>query len=170
MTLDNNSTESIADACTPARSVTRRARVRLLSTDLWHSSLPPWEKLTTPEDAARFMARLIGSKDREHFISLHLSTRGAVFGVEIVSLGELNTALVHPREVFKAAILSNADAIIVGHNHPSGDVTPSPEDREVHRTLKDSGTLLGIRVLDFLVVTRNRWHSTASESDDVCVA
>jgi len=110
------------------------------------------------------MTRFIGTKDREHFISIHLSTQGVVFGVEIVSVGELNTALVHPREVFKAAILSNADAIIVGHNHPSGDVTPSPEDCAVHRTLKQSGDLLGIRVLDFLVVARGGWHSMASEA------
>jgi DNA repair protein RadC len=162
MTLDNNSFEPLVDARASARSVRRRSRVRLLSTDLWHSSLPPWEKLTTPEDAARFMTRFVGSRDREYFISLHLSTQGVVFGVEIVSVGELNTALVHPREVFKAAILSNADAIIVGHNHPSGDVTPSPEDRAVHRTLKASGDLLGIRVVDFLVVARGKWHSTAA--------
>lgn len=164
MTPATNSSRSASSVQSPSRSIRRRSRVRLLSTDLWHSSLPPWDKLTTPEDAARFMARFIGTKDREYFISLHLSTQGVVFGVEIVSLGELNTALVHPREVFKAAVLSNADAIIVGHNHPSGDVTPSPEDRAVHRTLKESGDLLGIRVLDFLVVARGKWHSSASEA------
>jgi DNA repair protein RadC len=164
MTLATEPSNSAAKSRPAVRSTKRRSRVRLLSTDLWHSSLPPWEKLTTPEAAARFMARFIGTKDREYFVSLHLSTQGVVFGVEIVSLGELNTALVHPREVFKAAILSNADAIIVGHNHPSGDVTPSPEDRAVHRTLMESGDLLGIRVLDFLVVARGKWHSSASEA------
>lgn len=164
MSIANNPSESAADAPASVRSVRRRSRVRLLSTDLWHSALPPWKKLQTPEDAARFMTRFIGTKDREHFISIHLSTQGVAFGVEIVSVGELNTALVHPREVFKAAILSNADSIIVGHNHPSGDVTPSPEDKAVQHTLKQSGDLLGIRVLDFLIVAHGKWRSMASET------
>lgn len=164
MTLALNPLEPAPGAVTPIRSVRRRSRVRLLSTELWTSALPPWEKLRTPFDVARFMARFIGAKDREHFISIHLSTQGVVFGVEIVSVGELNSALVHPREVFKAAILSNADSIIVGHNHPSGEVTPSPEDRAVHRTLQQSGDLLGIRVLDCLVVAQGKWYSIASEA------
>lgn len=105
------------------------------------------------------LAAWIGRKDREHFAVAHLSAQYRVSAIETVAIGILTTALVHPREVFKAAILNNSAAIIVGHNHPSGDLTPSPDDSAVHRGLVAAGELLGIPVLDFVIVHANRWRS-----------
>lgn len=107
--------------------------------------------LQGPDAAAAALFRYIGHRDREHFAVLHLDTRHRIRGVEIVAIGSLNQAVVHPREVFKAAILSNAAALICGHNHPSGDPTPSEDDLELHRHLKDAGKLLGIEVVDHIV-------------------
>ncbi|MEW9673574.1 RadC family protein [Ammoniphilus sp. 3BR4] len=80
-------------------------------------------------------------------------------GVEKVSVGSLNSAIVDPREVFKAAILHNAASIIVGHNHPSGDPTPSREDLSVTNRLVEAGKILGIEVLDHLILGEERFQS-----------
>src|SRR5438034_2499275 len=90
--------------------------------------------------------------DREHFVVLVLDGKNRVLGYHIVSVGSLTAALVHPREVFKAAILSNAAALILVHNHPSGDPTPSAEDRAITERLRQVGELVGIRVLDHVVI------------------
>lgn len=136
--------------------------LRLLSTELApRVSEPRAAKLTGPEDAGRLLVDLIGRKDREHFVVLHLDTRHRVRSVETISIGTLNTSLVHPREVFKAAILSNSQAIICGHNHPSGELDPSEDDSAIHQRLKEAGHLLGIEVLDFLVVSATDYRSFA---------
>lgn len=91
---------------------------------------------------------------------LCLTTRLGVICYHEVSRGTLNMALVHPRETFRAAILANAAAIVVGHNHPSGDPTPSPEDHRLTTRLCEAGTLLGIEVLDHLIVAgADRFYS-----------
>ena len=90
--------------------------------------------------------------DREHFVVLVLDGKNRVLGFNVVSVGSLTAALVHPREVFKAAILSNAAALILAHNHPSGDPTPSAEDRALTVRLRQCGELVGIRVLDHVVI------------------
>ena len=97
---------------------------------------------------------LIGDKDREHFVALHLNARNRVVAAETISIGSLVASIVHPREVFKAAILNNSAGIICGHNHPSGELEPSPEDRDINTRLRAAGRLLGIDVLDFLIVER----------------
>lgn len=90
--------------------------------------------------------------DREHLAILMLDAKNRLLGVHTVGIGTLSGALIAPREVFKAAILANAASIIVGHNHPSGDPTPSPEDYRVTECLKSAGELLEIPVLDHLVI------------------
>lgn len=90
--------------------------------------------------------------DREHFVVLLLDGKNRIVGFNVVSIGSLTAALVHPREVFKAAILSNAAALILVHNHPSGDPTPSAEDRAITERLRQVGELVGIRVLDHVVI------------------
>lgn len=90
---------------------------------------------------------------------LHLDSRHRVRATETVSIGTLNSAIVHPREVFKAAILANSHAIICAHNHPSGDLGPSNDDIELHRRLERAGHLLGIEVLDFLVISDTDYRS-----------
>lgn len=89
---------------------------------------------------------------KEYFIALHLDGKNRILAVDICSVGSLNQSIVHPREVFKTALLSSAAAIILMHNHPSGDPTPSSEDLEVTRRLREAGALLGIKVLDHLVI------------------
>ncbi len=87
-----------------------------------------------------------------------LNTKNNITGINVVSIGSLNSSLVHPREVFKAAILGNAAAIILAHNHPSGDPSPSPEDLEITRRLVEAGKILGIEVLDHVIIG-DRWES-----------
>jgi DNA repair protein RadC len=100
-------------------------------------------------------------KDREHFVVLHLDGAHRVVSAEVVSVGVLSAALVHPREVFKSAILANSAAIICAHNHPSGDLEPSDEDRRTFEKLSAAAELMGIPLLDFLIVARDsHWSAT----------
>jgi DNA repair protein RadC len=104
------------------------------------------------EDAAAVISEYLAHEDREHFVVLMLDAKNKVLGIHTASIGTLMAALVEPREVFKAAILANAASIVVGHNHPSGDPTPSPEDHAVTEMLREAGKLLRIEVLDHVVV------------------
>lgn len=106
----------------------------------------------TPQDAASILACFLAGVDREHFVLMCLDTKNKVNALNVVSVGTLNGAMVHPREVFKPAILANAAAVILGHNHPSGDTTPSREDKEIVKRLAEVGKILGIEVLDSLVI------------------
>ena len=110
------------------------------------------KRISRPQDAAPFFAQYFEFADREHLAILMLDAKNRVIGVHTVSVGTLDTALICPREVFKAALLGNAAGIIVAHNHPSGDPEPSPEDLAVTRQLLHAGDLLGVRVLDHLVI------------------
>jgi DNA repair protein RadC len=100
--------------------------------------------------------------DREYFLVIMLDRKNHALAVNVVSIGSLTGSLAHPRETFKAAILSNAAAIICGHNHPSGDPQPSQEDRVLTKRLKAAGELLGINLLDHVVLGCNgRYFSFA---------
>jgi DNA repair protein RadC len=101
---------------------------------------------------------------REAFFCLLLDTRHRVIGLRVVSIGSLNSAPVHPREVFGPAVREGAAAVIVAHNHPSGDAKPSEEDRRVTERLREVGELLGIEVLDHVVVGADRFYSFADAS------
>ena len=83
---------------------------------------------------------------------MHLDGKNRICCVDEVSVGSLNQSIVHPREVFKTALLSSAAAIIILHNHPSGDPSPSREDIEITRRLKDAGDIIGVRLLDHIVI------------------
>jgi DNA repair protein RadC len=113
----------------------------------------------SPADAAALLRAHISDSDREVFAALLLDTRNRAVGVHTVSVGSLSASVVHPREVFKAALLANAAAVLVGHNHPSGDETPSQEDIAVTHRLKQAGELLGVPVLDHLVLGAATFHS-----------
>jgi DNA repair protein RadC len=89
---------------------------------------------------------------KEMFLTLHLDGKNRIIAMDTVSVGSLNQSIVHPREVFKTACLSNAAALILIHQHPSGDPTPSSEDISITRRLKEAGELMGIRVLDHIII------------------
>ncbi len=111
------------------------------------------EPLTSPNEVLAYLDSLdITSADREVFVVLHLDTRNRVVAHETTSIGSQNASLVHPREVFKAAILKGATSIILAHNHPSGDPAPSKEDIDLTHRLVEAGGLMGIQVLDHVVV------------------
>lgn len=90
--------------------------------------------------------------DREVCGAVYLNTKNKITGLEIIGIGSLNSAIMHPREVFKGAILHNASSIILFHNHPSGDSSPSQEDIKVTQRLYDAGNLLGIELLDHVIL------------------
>lgn len=115
--------------------------------------------ISTPADAAELARPLLEGADREHFLALYLDTKNRVNAVHTVSVGTLNSSAVHPREVFKAAILTNAAAVILVHNHPSGDPAPSREDRATTAKLVEAGKLLGIEVLGHIVLGEGRFCS-----------
>ena len=95
----------------------------------------------------------------EHFCILCLNTKNKIVGVHTISIGSLNASIVHPREVFKAAMLNNASGIICLHNHPSGDPEPSREDIEITRRLVQAGEIMGIEVLDHVIIGEQRYFS-----------
>lgn len=132
-------------------SPTDEPRVRMVEVRLVEEPKAFYQVLG-PRDVARLLRELIGDADRENFVAVYLDTRHRVSHVQTVSVGHLSASLVHPREVFKGALLANAQALVVGHNHPSGDVTPSIEDRKVFDRLAEVGRLMGIELLDSVVV------------------
>ena len=109
-------------------------------------------QLRVPAEAAPLLAQYIGETDREVFAVALLTIRHRVLGLHTVSVGCLTSSLVHPREVFKPAILAGAAALLLAHNHPSGDPEPSAEDIALTRRLVSAGQLLGIEVLDHLIL------------------
>ena len=99
----------------------------------------------------------------EVFIIMCLDTKNRVTGLFKVSQGSLNASIVHPREVFKRALMQNANSIILAHNHPSGDTTPSSEDVSITRRLNEAGNLLGVNVLDHIIVGANGKYKSFKE-------
>ena len=95
----------------------------------------------------------------EHFCILCLNTKNKIVGVHTISIGSLNASIVHPREVFKAALLNNASGIICLHNHPSGDPEPSRDDIETTHRLVNAGNILGVKVLDHVIIGDDRYVS-----------
>ncbi|AGA59996.1 DNA repair protein (plasmid) [Thermobacillus composti KWC4] len=108
-------------------------------------------KIRSPEDVKSLLWDL-QHLDREHFVCIFLNTKNKVIGRETISVGTLNAALVHPREVFKAAIRRGAASVVFAHNHPSGDPCPSPEDIAITRRLFEVGELVGIEVMDHVII------------------
>lgn len=116
-------------------------------------------RIRSPRDVYNLLGPSLRDERREHFVAVLLDTKGGVLRQRTVSVGDLSSSIVHPREVFAEAIRHGAASLIVAHNHPSGDPTPSPEDAAVTRRLVEAGELLGIEVLDHIVLGDNRWVS-----------
>lgn len=125
---------------------------------------PTRSTIQSPSDAWRLLAPRLTHLDREHFLALLLNSKHGVIDVALVAIGTLNATLVHPREVFKEAIRHSAAAVVLAHNHPSGDPTPSPEDHALTAQLLAAGEILGIRVMDHLVLGEARYVSLRETS------
>ena len=108
--------------------------------------------ISSPADVERLLRGRIANLDRENFVVVLLNTKNEVIETSTVSVGTLGASLVHPREVFKPAVRASAASVILAHNHPSGKVEPSREDREVTRRLGEAAGILGIEVLDHVIV------------------
>lgn len=133
------------------------------------SSLYNTNAISCPEDAAEIAAKFFEdmSSDREIFAVMLLNTKNHVIGINVVSIGSLTASVVHPREVFKAAILANAASIILVHNHPSGDPAPSKEDISVTTRLIQAGRLMDIPVLDHIVIGDNSGRSISFKANNL---
>lgn len=128
-------------------------------TDITGQLIQVGARLSSPQAAATVFTAVLQDEPVEVFGLICLSTKRHVLAYHEVSRGTLSGTLAHPREVFQAALLANASAIIVAHNHPSGDVDPSSDDIQLTRRLVQAGTLLGVDVLDHLIVGAGRWYS-----------
>ena len=125
------------------------------------ASAKPLEKihLSCPQDVADFLMPRLRYAAKEQFVVILLNGKNKVIGTEVVSEGSLSSSIVHPREVFAPAILHHAAAIMVAHNHPSGDSKPSTEDQEVTRLLARSGKVLGIPMIDHVIIGDGNYYS-----------
>ncbi len=113
----------------------------------------------SPEDVSRLLIDEMRYFDREHLYGLYLDRKGGLLSKEIISIGSLSSSIVHPREVFKSAVKCSASSLIVAHNHPSGDPTPSREDFDITRRLVEAGKIMGIELIDHLVIGHKSYCS-----------
>ena len=116
-------------------------------------------RIISPEDGANYLYPKLSYKSTEHFAVILLNSKNRIIGFEIISQGSINSSVVHPREVFNSAIVNHAAGILAAHNHPSGDPTPSKEDKALTNSLAESGKMIGIPVLDHIIVGQNCYFS-----------
>jgi len=118
------------------------------------------ERITDPSQVAKVFLSILNSeseidREKEHFWVMGLDSTKRIKYIELVTLGILNESLVHPREVFRFAILKGVDCIIICHNHPSGEVEPSSQDIKITKKLREVGNIIGIEVIDHLIIEGN---------------
>lgn len=116
-------------------------------------------RISSPKDVVELLREFLEGDDREQFITCCMDTKNQPTSINVVSLGTINSSLVHPREVFKTAILGNSSSIIVVHNHPSGDPSPLKEDIDITQRLKEAGKIIGIDVIDHVIIGEDRYVS-----------
>ncbi len=116
-------------------------------------------KLYSPESIYQYLKDDLEMKTQEHFIALYLNTKGELVKKETLFIGSLNSSLIHPRELFKYAVLYSAATIIVSHNHPSGDPTPSKADIEITKLLYKNSIMMDIELLDHIIIGKDRYYS-----------
>ncbi|MGF9964250.1 JAB domain-containing protein [Bacillus rhizoplanae] len=149
-------------------------RVNIVSLKLVKESsiLYKERSVRSPEDGYQLMKLFLADKEREHFIVASLDTKNQPVSINVCHIGSLNASIVHPREVMKSAILSNAASIIIGHNHPSGLPELSKEDIEVTRRLTEAGKIIGIDVLDHIIVGDESFilflYTRKRKRNDIC--
>ena len=132
-------------------------------TKRFYDELSPKGDIVLSAQDAMSLTSDIKDKKKEHLVCLYLNARNALLQKEVVSIGTLDKSIVHPREIFGPAVELRAAGIILIHNHPSGDVTPSKQDIDVVQTLLEAGKIMGVNVIDFIIVSENDSHSFFSD-------
>lgn len=140
---------------------TREKRVAVIAAQ-WRVGDVPAEVLRAPDSVYKILAPFIGSLEQEAVAVIALNARSRVIGVRIATLGTATSSLIEPREIFRDAIILNASSIVLAHNHPSGETSPSADDIAVTRRIQQAGKVLGIELLDHLIVTRDSFLSLKS--------
>lgn len=120
-------------------------------------------EIKTAKDVYRYFVDHLQDKKKEHFYALLLNSKNQIISEELISVGTLNTSLIHPREVFNPAIKASANSIILVHNHPSGDCEPSDEDKQVTKMICNAGEVVGIKVSDHIVIGKDNFISLRQE-------
>lgn len=141
-------------------------RIELVRT---HTVASAYRFCRGPQQAVELFTRAVGDPDREHFVAMFLDAQMRFIGVHVVAVGQIAEMQVAPAEVFKAALLCNAAAVVVAHNHPSGDVLPSDSDVAVTADLELAGAQLGIFVLDHLVIGRPGEYMSLRATDRMMI-
>ncbi len=141
-------------------------KLQMVEVEIELEELNP-EVISGPEYVGSIIQKWIGRKDREHFVVLHMNAKNQVISAEVAAIGSLTNAIVHPREIFKSAILQNAAGIICGHNHPSGSLVESKDDITVLDRLKNAAEVIGIELLDYLVVNTRSSRSLIHQESQV---
>jgi len=126
---------------------------------VWEKKKREFYVINQPSHVYTLVKDELIKKDREIFLSILLTARNAVIGIEEISMGTMDCCIVTPRELFKSALLANAFALILCHNHPSGDMKPSEEDIKITERIVDAGRLLNIEVLDHLIISEKGFIS-----------
>ncbi len=128
---------------------------RIQSQNKWFSN----KKITSPGDVAEIFIPLLKDELKEKFLLINLNSANKIINYDVISVGNLNSSVVHPREVFKSAIENTAASVILMHNHPSGNSRPSEEDKKLTKKLVESGKLLDIPVFDHIIIAGNTYTS-----------
>lgn len=138
------------------------ARLAALAAELTETRHTDTEQVQDPETAAALFGRIIGDADREYALALHLDTKHRPLALRLISVGSHDHTFLAPREIYRSALADNASAVIIAHNHPSGDPKPSSDDERITRRIAEAGRIVGCELLDALVIgERDRWTSLA---------
>lgn len=152
--------QTIMDVCNKDNTPAKRVNIVSIKMVREGSILYNIRKINSPLDALALGKQFLEDADREELIACCMDAKNQPISINVVSVGSLNSSIVHPREVFKVAILSNAASILVFHNHPSGDISPSTDDINVTNRLKEAGKIIGIELLDHIIIgSENKYCS-----------
>lgn len=127
------------------------------------------EKVTSSFALGQWLSKLIGDQTQEHLIVICLNTKNEIVSYSTVFIGSLNQSIAHPRDILQRGLLSNAARIVVAHNHPSGNINPSANDRSFTKRLKSAGFMVGIELLDHLIVNDNDQYYSFAEEEPECL-
>ena len=122
-------------------------------------------KINSSKNIFDLMKPILEDKKQEHFYVLHLNSKNEIISTKLIAIGTLNSVLIHPREIFKEAIRESAQSIILVHNHPSGDPTPSLADKEITTKIENASEIIGIDLIDHIIIGGAKWFSFDDEGE-----